>query len=235
MDLLVFLVRRRELDVAYVSVSAIARDYLNWLERNGIPDIDSAGDFILLAATLLQFKALNLLPGSDPDTSDAEINSLERHHSEEELASLREAAVRMAALEERQANLFDRGTVHLGGLDEEVTNEMLSDVSKFDLALAFRDLIYQLPQEPTHVIEDMRYTIEGQTAFIMAYFGDETRLAFDRLADALVSRLAVIMTFLAILELIRIGRVRVMQREAFGPLWLIRRKTKLAIPSGDND
>ncbi len=231
---MVFLVRRRELDVAYVSVSAIARDYLDWIERKGIPDIDSAGDFILLAATLLQFKALNLLPGSDPDTSDAEINNLERLHSEEELAALREAAQRMGDLEERQANLFDRGTVQLGGLDEEVTTEMLSDVSKFDLALAFRDLIYQLPQEPTHIIEDMRYTIEGQTAFIMSFFGEDTRLAFDRLAEVLISRLAVIMTFLAILELIRIGRMRVMQREAFGPLWLIRRKKKEPI-SGEND
>ncbi len=224
MDLLVFLVRRRELDVAYISVSAIARDYLDWLDRREIPDLDAAGDFILLAATLLQFKALNLLPGSEPESSDAEIDAVERWHSEAELRALRETALRLAELEERQVNLFNRGVVHLGGLDEELTADMLSDVSKFDLALAFRDLIYRLPQEPTHVIEDIPYSIEGQMAFIRAFFGGSTRVAFERLAEALLSRLAVIMTFLAMLELIRLGVVRVVQREAFGPLWLLLRR-----------
>ncbi len=224
MDLLVFLVRRRELDVAFISVSAIARDYLDWLDRHELTDLDAAGDFILLAATLLQFKALNLLPGSEPEASDAEMQAVERRHSEAELRALRETALRLAELEERQANLFNRGVVHLGGLDEELTADMLSDVSKFDLALAFRDLIYKLPKEATHVIDDMPYSIEGQMAFIRAFFGDSTRMAFDRLAEALTSRLAVIMTFLAMLELMRQGIVRVVQRDAYGPLWLLLRR-----------
>jgi len=223
MDLLVFLIRRRELDVMYISVSAIAHDFLDWLERIDMPDLDAAGDFILLAATLLQFKVVNLLPGAEPEPSDAEINEIERYHSEAELQALRETAARMAELEENQINLFDRGSVLLSGFEEELASDMLSDVSVFDLALAFRDLIYKLPEEPTHIVEDIPYTLDGQIAFIRSFFGHSKRIAFVRLAEALVSRLAVIMTFLAMLELMRLGQIRVAQKAPFEPLWLIRR------------
>ncbi len=221
MDLMVFLVRRRELDVAYISVSAIASDFLEWLDRVELPDLDAAGDFILLAATLLQFKVTSLLPGSTPDLSDAEINEVERYQSEDELIALKETVNRLAELEEGQINLFDRGGVVLAGFEEQLATEMLSDVSVLDLALAFRDLIYKLPNEPTHVIEEMPFSLEGQMAFIRSFFAKNKRVSFTRLAQALTSRLAVIMTFLAMLELMRLHVIRVVQKAPFEPLWLI--------------
>ena len=221
MDLMVFLVRRRELDVAYISVSAIANDFLEWLDRVELLDLDVAGDFILLAATLLQFKVASLLPGSTPEYSDAEINEIERYQSEDELIALKETVNRLAELEEGQINLFDRGGIVLGGFDDQLTNEMLSDVSVLDLALAFRDLIYKLPKEPTHVIEEMPFSLEGQMAFIRSFFTKVKRISFERLALALTSRLAVIMTFLAMLELMRLHFIRVVQKAPFEPLWLI--------------
>ncbi|MBT3233549.1 MAG: segregation/condensation protein A [Calditrichaeota bacterium] len=221
MDLMVFLVRRRELDVAYISVSAIANDFLEWLDRVELPDLDTAGDFILLAATLLQFKVASLLPGSTPDYSDAEINDIERYQSEDELIALKETVNRLAELEDGQINLFDRGGVVLAGFEEQLATEMLSDVSVLDLALAFRDLIYKLPSEPTHVIEEMPFSLEGQMAFIRSFFVKNKRVSFARLAQALSSRLAVIMTFLGMLELMRVHEIRVVQKAPFEPLWLI--------------
>ena len=218
---MVFLVRRRELDVSFISVSAITRDFLDWIERAELLDLDVAGDFILLAATLLQFKVFNLLPGLEPEPSDAEITTKERRVSENELQALRETALRLAELEEGQINLFDRGCIQISGIDEEITGEMLSDVSIFDIALAFRDLIYKLPDEPTHLIEDIPYTLEGQMSFIISFFKEIKKIHFARLAEALFSRLAVIMTFLAMLELIRLKKVKVMQRAPFDQLWLI--------------
>jgi len=87
--------------------------------------------------------------------------------------------------------------------------------------LAFRDLIYKLPEEKLHVVENIPFTLEGQMAFVLSFIGGKTKTAFTRLAETLSSRLAVIMTFLALLELIRLGRVRVAQRAPFEPLWLI--------------
>ncbi len=222
MDLLVFLVRRRELDVAYISISAITQDFLEWLDRLEVANLDIAGDFILLASTLIQFKVFNLLPGSQPELSEAERIEQPRTIGFEELEGLRETASKLAELEENQINLFERGNVHLAGVDEKLTDELISDVSLLDLALAFRDAIYKLPEEPTYILEESRYTLEGQIAFIKSYFGDNNKLSFTDLSSVLESRLAVIMTFLAILELIRIGQLRVVQAGPFEPLWLVK-------------
>ena len=222
MDLLVLFVRRRELDVAYISVGAIIVDYLNWLQRNELPELDSAGDFILLAAILLQFKAAGLLPSSEPEVSEVELSAQPSAPSHAELLAIRVSSERLAELEEQQINLFERGTIHLEGVEEQLTGDLLADVSLYDLALIFRDLVLRLPPEPTHLVEEIPFTIEGQMAFILSFFARGKRQSFDRLADALESRLAVIMTFLAMLELIRQGLLRVSQRQPFGRLYLIK-------------
>jgi len=221
MDLLVFMVRRRELDVAYISVGAIAADYLNWIERMQPLDLDNAGDFILLAVILLQLKAAELLPSPAPEPVELELLPSEQQHSYDELIALKASIARLAELEEQQVNLFDRGSVYISGLDRELAGEMLSDVSIYDVAVAFRSLIQKLPPEPTHIIEDIPYSLEGQTAFILSFFEKSKRVAFRHLANALESRLAVIMTFLAMLELMRISRVVVKQLHPFGEFELI--------------
>jgi segregation and condensation protein A len=96
MDLLVFLVRKRELDAGYISVSAIASDYLAWLDRVELPDLDHAGDFILLAATLLQFKASELLVGPEPEIAESEMLDAMREHSLAELLALRTTVGKLA-------------------------------------------------------------------------------------------------------------------------------------------
>jgi len=220
MDLLVYLVRKRELDVAYISISAIAADFLAWLERADLVDLDNAGDFILLAATLLQFKADDLLSAGEPEMTEAELTEAFRENRLVDLLALRASVERLAELEEHQIGLFDRGSVEVAGLEKEFTEEMLSEVSLYDIALAFRELIQNLPAEPTHVVERIPFTIEGQMAFILSFFTQAKRVAFNKVAAALESRLAVVMTFLAVLELIRQRRLSVQQSETFGPLYL---------------
>lgn len=221
MDLLVYLVRRRELDVAFISVSAITLDYLEWLDEVELMDLDAAADFILLASILLQFKVVNLLPSADPELSEVEMMDSDRELSQAELAALRETAMQFAELEAQQIHLFDRGNVELTGLDQEITSSMLSDVSVFDLASAFRDLIYKLPAENLHVVENIPFTLEGQMVFVLSFLSGSKKTAFTDLAATLLSRLEVIMTFLALLELMKLGKVRVAQEAPFEPLWLI--------------
>ncbi len=223
MDLLVYLVRKRELDVAYISISAIAADYLAWLEKTDLVDLDHAGDFVLLAATLLQFKAGELLFVGAPDVTEAELTEAFRENSLVDLLALRATVQRLAELEENQIGLFDRGAVQITGLGEELADELLSEVSLYDIALAFRELIHKLPAEPTHLVERIPYTIEGQMAFVLSFFTRAKRVAFQKLAETLETRLAVVMTFLAVLELIRLGKVSVRQSQTFGPLFLVAR------------
>jgi len=227
MDLLVFLVRRRDLDVAYISISAIATDYLAWIERLESLDLDNAGDFILLAAIMLQLKAAELLPTIAPEPAEVEMLIQDQQRSYEELIALRKNAARLGELEEQQVNLFDRGGIHIAGLTDELVGDMLSDVSLYDIAVAFRNLISKLPTEPTHIVEDIPFSLEGQMAFILSFFQNSKRIAFDRLADSLESRLSVIMTFLAMLELMRLGRIAVRQPSPFGEFWLVLQASEM--------
>lgn len=226
MDLLVFLVRRRELDIAYISVSAIATDYLSWLERKEELDLDYAGDFILLAAVLMQFKAAELLPTNEPEFSEAEMITGNQEVSFEEVNALKLKAAKLSELEEQQVGLFDSGGVYIAGLEESLASEMLSDVSVYDIALVFRSLIRELPPEPTFIIEEIPYSIEGQMAYILSFFEKKKKVQFTRLAESLESRLAVIMTFLAMLELMRLGKISIRQPHPFGEFWLLLRETK---------
>ncbi len=223
MDLLVYLVRKRELDIACISISALTIDFLNWIEKYPTPDLNQIGDFILLTAILLEYKVNELLAIPEPEITEIEITNALREHSTADLSALHISVQKLAELEERQSNLFDRGGVYISGLESELSEEMLSDVSIYDIAVAFRELIYHLPPEPTHLIDQIPYTLEGQMAFIMEFFGNSKRISFNKLSAVLDSRLAVVMTFLAILELLRLGKLAVRQSEAFGPIWIIKK------------
>jgi len=247
MDLLVYLVKLREIDVAMISVSQLAEDYLAWwrsrLEQLDFPvapesepepeadgwyknwcdgiNLDQAGEFILLAAILLEYKAVSLLPEEEPTLDGLDLGE-KAEWSPEELAMFQVPAGHLAELESKQVNLFDRGVLHVAGLAAEITSDMFSDVAVYDLALAFSRLTRDLPPEPQHTVERIPYTIEGQTGFILSFFANSRKITFDRLAESMNSRLAVVVTFLALLELIRTGRVTVLQNQTFGQLWIIR-------------
>lgn len=218
MDLLVYLIRKKELDIAYLSVSDLAADYLNWLESNDVYNIDDAGEFIFLAAILLELKAVSLLP--EPESVfEEQVRILREDHSEE-LWLLRSGINHLSQLEEDHLNLFNRGSFSVVGLDQDIRSEMLEDVTLYDLAVAFRGLILQLPSYPVHSIEKISYSLEGQMAFILSFFQNRKRVDFGRFASSLSDRIAVIVTFLAMLELIRRGRMSVSQRCSFGTMWL---------------
>lgn len=249
MDLLVYLVRQREIDVAMISVAQLAEDYLKWwqsrLEQIDLPvsyngdeenrengysyiglDLDSAGEFVLLAAILLEYKAVSLLPMEQPDLSGIEVGSADDEWDPELLSQFQAPAQLLAELESKQINLFDRGAVHITGLDMEITSDMFSEVAVYDLALAFGRLNQELPPEKRHVVEGIPFTIEGQTSYILSFFEGTRKVSFEKLATGLTSRIAVVVTFLALLELIRRQKVAVIQTENFGSLWIIWREKR---------
>lgn len=229
MDLLVHLVRQRELDVAYISVSTIASDYLDWwigrysdkTATNGWHDLDDAGDFIYLTSMLLEYKATTLLPDTETELDIFEDNGSWRLRAEEELLLLQDGIGQLAEREKLHIDRFDRGVVYVAGVDQHLTSDMLANVSLYDIAMAFHNISRELPEEPTHIVKKIVYTIEGQTSFILSFFEQMKRITFDRLAQALHNRIAVVVTFLAMLELMRLGMIAVRQHRPFGRLWII--------------
>ncbi|MFN3822189.1 MAG: segregation/condensation protein A, partial [bacterium] len=158
MDLMVYLIQRRELEVCSISLSAIASDFLSWLDANPNPELDHIGDFLLLAAILVDYKFRSLFNPTEEQDTSVEIAEQMREYSYQELQALNRQVKILANLEEKQLYLFERGTVKVEGLDEGIADLILSEVSLYDIALAFRNLLERLPTPQTYMLESSSYT-----------------------------------------------------------------------------
>ncbi len=231
-DLLLYLVHQRELDIAHISLSDIASNYIQWWRskftlddptENSDLEIhhwNSTGEFILSVALLLEFKASSLLPDII-----AELEAIEpeqwREQSAELLLAYQNRIDLLDQLEADQTGWFDRGYIDISGLESEIRSDLLLQVSMYDLTKAFQNITLQFQPETTHNIEKIIYTIEGQKAFILSFFVESNKISFNQIAAALLNRIAVVTTFLAILELIKRHTVIVKQEKNFAPLSII--------------
>ncbi|MFH1861228.1 MAG: segregation/condensation protein A [bacterium] len=207
MDLLLFLIKKNEIDIFDIPIALIASEYLQYLELMKARDLNVGGEFLVLAATLLSIKARMLLPCSDAETS-AEEEDPRRELVERilEYRAFKESAVLFRALEEVQSDCF----YHTSTACEPETSfeEYLQDVSLFDLLTAFKTVIDRLNGErPSHNVYLIPETINQRMDFIRTKLGQQRKYLFSELIVDLNSRIIAILTFLAILELVRIGEI----------------------------
>jgi segregation and condensation protein A len=231
-DLLLYLVHQRELDIAHISLSDITSNYIEWWrgkyvicdkEENNSNEIhywNGTGEFILSVALLLEFKASSLLPDI---TTELEVFEPEqwKEQSAELLLAYQNRIDLLDQLEVEQSGWFDRGYIDITGLETEIRSDLLLKVSMYDLTKAFQNITLKMDLNTDRNIDKVLYTIEGQKAFILAFFKDSNRISFDKIASALHNRIAVVTTFLAILELIKHHTVIVQQEKNFSPLSII--------------
>lgn len=231
-DLLIYLVHQKEMDVAEISLSEITSNYVDWWQDNysvgsAVFDLlkstelwNSFGDFILAAAILFEYKASTLLPEEIVEL-EAQAPEWWRENSAELLLAYQSGIDILDGLEMEQTAWFDRGNVYVAGLESDVRSELLSSVSLHNLAEIFHSITRQLPAEPDARIDKIPYTIEGQKAFVLSFFKSSNHIHFDVIASSLKSKIAVVTTFLALLELIRQREIIVRQEKNFAPLSII--------------
>jgi segregation and condensation protein A len=129
-------------------------------------------------------------------------------------------------MESRQIRLYPRGYFDdkrfrkAAEVDQEF---VLKDVSLFDLLTSFKKVLDSRPKESFHRVKELGVTIEEQIEYVLNHLAEKERVTFFDLVDPLPSRVAVIMTFMAILELIRTRRLAVMQATIFDEIWITRR------------
>jgi segregation and condensation protein A len=214
LDLLLHLIKKNEVDIYDIPIASITDQYLEYLKALEVFSIDVAGEFLLMAATLIQIKSRMLLPVLETDEETAEDPRLAIVRPLLEHMKLKDAAEILAGREILDRDVFSR-TTSLGelGMAEE---DQLVPVSLFELMDSFRRLLARLESSgsleivlDTRNIEDrIREIITQLKACIKAEF--ETLFAKDR------SRSELILTFLALLELARVGVLRLFQDAATG-------------------
>lgn len=220
LDLLLYLIRKDEVDIHDIPINLITTQYMEYLEAMRMLDLDIAGEFIVMAATLMMIKSKMLLPVDERTSSDEEEDAEDPRwdlvRQLVEYKKFKDAAVHLHFLEVEREHVYDREGAHVQ-IDKDV-EKSLQDVSIFDLISAFNEALTKIPQESLAEIFAEEYTVGQKVDDILKRLKKEIRFSISNVFASMRSRSEVVCTFLAVLELIRLKQIRVLQDEHFGEI-----------------
>ncbi len=232
LDLLLHLIKKHELDIYDIPIALITKQYLDYIGLMDELQLDVAGDFLVMAATLIHIKSRSLLPRPAPEQEDPEedprealIRRLVEHQKFKAAAELlhdRETvrSAQWTRPDERIAALAGEG------LDKEPELE----VDLFSLMTAFKAVVERAKQRPAVYLPMEQMSIEQRIEQLAQRLANVEALGFEDLFDDVAQRADLIVTFLAILEMIRLKVLRVFQSGAGGPIRVYRRDRPAEAP-----
>ena len=229
LDLLLHLIRKNALDIYTISVSEIADQYIEYMEMMESLNLDGVGDFLVMAATLAYHKSKMLLPRSDEDEEEDEdeyVSLEELHRRLIEYQRYKEAAQELKGRDLLNRDVFK---VKVQG---EVKRPDPSDVpikaGLFDLLDAFQGILKTIPKESVHEVIPERIRMVDRIMAIMYLLVEKSSMGLTDIVGENPTPRRVVVTFLSILELIRMQFVRAYQFEPFGPI-------QIRLVSGEGD
>jgi len=208
LDLLLFFIKRDELDIYDIPISKITSEFIEYVKLIENLDLEIAGDFILMASTLMQIKARMLLP-KEVDEKGSEIDPrAELVAALLEYKRYKEMSEEFSFFEARQRKINFRGNFELDPKENVENMELLlKNISIYDLMKAFKKAMDEKPKEVVHEIFRESFTIEEQAVFIMERLSAKSSLRFVELVATLRDKIQLIVTFVAILDLVRSGKI----------------------------
>ena len=229
LDLLLHLIKTSEMDIYDIQMVEITEQYLEIIEQMKQLDLDVAGEFLLMAATLIHIKSRMLLPVSEElEEEEGEDPRAELVRRLLEYQRYKEAAESLAEFPLFDRDVFSSQFVSLEIIDE--TDEEVA-VGVYQLADAFHRLLKDAPVEVFHEVVREPLSVAEHVQLIMQRLSEsEGRIMFRDVFPCRPTREELVVTFLATLELVKMRMVRVEQANAFGELWL-----SLAVPLDEPD
>lgn len=213
MDLLVYLIRKHEVDIHDIPIAMITDQYLAYLQWIKAMNIDTAGDFLLMAATLTQIKSRMLLPvheGQEPD----EDPRMDIVRPLSEYLQIKDAAEQLSRRDVLGQETFVRPAFHAG--DGPSASEACIDVGLFELIDTFQKIIdnFSPDQRVDLTVESM--SIKDRIAQVVDVLEQTGSIGFDALFSADADKFEVVVTFLAVLEMVKLGLISIVQNEHTG-------------------
>ncbi len=219
LDLLVYLVKKNEVDIYDIPIALITEQFLEYVEAMTREKLESAGEFLLMAATLMRIKAQMLLPQPDLDDEELEDPRRELVLKIIEYQQFKEIAEHLRDHESSRRLLFSRGYREWLAEDEaRAEEEPANRATLGDLLRAFADVMEQAARDRVHHLEPLAVTIEEKVDFIRSRLKRDGRSSFRELFVVGEPRSHWIVTFVALLEMAREGEIRLRQAERFGDI-----------------
>ncbi|MFD0895159.1 segregation/condensation protein A [Luteolibacter ambystomatis] len=231
LDLLLYLIKKDEVDIHTISIERITRQYLDYIDTFKLLNIDLASEFIVMAANLMYIKSRTLLPRTEqPPEEDAEEDDprWELIRQLIEYKKFKDAAGFLSLREIEQEGSF----AHQADKPEKETETSpapLAEVSIFDLIRAFQNVLKRF--EEAHDFGDIvddRYTVADKIEFLLGHFTCGQARRFEDLFDSATTKAEVIVTFLAVLELMKLNQFMIRQSQTLGEI-VVERRTPGAV------
>ncbi|MDI6605948.1 MAG: segregation/condensation protein A [Candidatus Omnitrophota bacterium] len=233
LDLLLYLVRKDHLNIYDIPVAEVTEQYLQYLNLMKLLDLNIAGEFLVMAATLMQIKSKMLLPadetlteqGDEQEDPRAELvkRLLEYEKFKEIAASLREREINQKEVFKRPKAEIDKDILK----SAEGKKEVYFEASIFDLINAFSRALKDVPKEVFYEVIKDEFTIEEKIHDILHLLLLESSLRLSDLFSKAKNKIEIIVTFLAILELVRMKEILAYQGEAFREIEISRNKNNI--------
>lgn len=222
LDLLLHLIKKNEVDIYDIPLSIITRQYLEYIKLLKELNLEIAGEFLVMASTLLQIKSKTLLPApADEDAVDEEEEDprAELVRRLLEYQRYKEAALTLAGRNLLGRDHFARQAPHPEAEPARADDEAM-EVELFELIEAFQRILDRVSQESFHEVGADSVTIAERISEILSLLEGKESLLFDDLFPETVSRDYLIATFLAVLELCKLKAIKVVQANRYGAIWL---------------
>jgi segregation and condensation protein A len=224
LDLLLYLIKKEEVDIYEVNLTRLATQFIEYIDTMRMLDLEVAGEFLVMAATLMYIKSRELLPVDQQaqveNEEDGEDPRWELIRQLVEYKKFKDAAAQLQGLEARQEAVFPRVP---GKLEFATEAPAGPEASIFDLVNAVNAVLkrFTKPEDLREIFED-KWTVSEKIEHLMRLMSERSAVRFSELFEGVTSRFEVVVTFLAVLELIRLKQITAMQREPFGEIEICR-------------
>jgi segregation and condensation protein A len=223
LDLLLYLIKKDEVDVLDVNIERITRQYIAYLDTFKMLNIDLAGEFIVMAANLMYLKSRMLIPKHvqpPEEEGDEEDPRWELIRQLIEYKKFKDAAGFLSRRQMQMENVYPASPEVPEVKKEEVSG--FPELGIFDLIRAFQKVLNRFQKEELQEIADDRFTVSDKIEHLLAHVQPGERVSFLNLFAGATTRDEVIVTFVAMLELIKLRQFRVTQDYLLGEITLIR-------------
>jgi segregation and condensation protein A len=218
LDLLLYLINKEEVDIYDIPIARITKQYLKYIELMTTLNLELAGEFILMAATLIRIKAKLLLPSEpgeseEPDPREELMNALIQYKKYKEAGEI----LKVSAINEEQNYVPDNPVKKIEG-----KVELEPVTTLFDLIAAFKEVLRNQKDEAFHEVELEEVSIEDRIKFVLTYLQAKDYATFQELFNDIPRKMVAVVTFIALLELSRSRRIAIYQSAPFSELRIYR-------------
>ena len=220
MDLLLFFIQRDKLNIYDIPIAHITKEFLDYIKMMDMMNIDLGGEFVYMATLLMKIKAKMLLPVSDDDEEQIEDPRTPLVQRLLEYQQYKKVSEDLQEQYESHSVHYPRGQEMEYDKQNGQLHEPLHNITLFTLSSIFQELINRLPNVNPYELHEDPIHLDEQIAFLIEEIDAVKRLNFKNLIPILKTRLRIVVTFMAILEMLRTNQVIVEQDGPFGEIIL---------------